>query len=347
MMENRVSSGSSFPSTCNNIIATLSLFLALSAFIVSLLDKTSTCSCDGSIKFLNEKMYNLDSKTDELAMNIPSVNKLVQDMKAMTEKFAHKIDHLENTTDGTGSTISELNHQMDDVQAWINEISIDNGLQPLQSTHTMREQVQNINDTMNIIIHKVIPAMDIRSKLMNVTVSEMHRHVSPENKEQINQLNSSVLVLANNLKKIVSKCPSNFILSPLEDTCYKLEFQPMTWSLAQSYCELLGGWLVTVNDAAEHFTLSRFQKDFFLKSSVWIGLSDFPTEGSMRWTHTGSNYGYVGGRYPWAIGQPDNAGNNEDCVALYDDVSGQLGSFNDWPCDKTFKFICETDMLLS
>ena len=157
-------------------------------------------------------------------------------------------------------------------------------------------------------------------------------------------MNSTLIKLTNNLKKVTYKCPPNYFLSPLGNSCYQFQFQPMTWQLAQQYCVMQGGWLVTVNDAIEHMILHSYQ-DYFQGANVWIGFSDLASKGSFKWTHPGSSYGSEPSVYPWCVGQPDNAGNNEDCVTLYDTTSGSYGVFNDWPCDKSFKYICESDVI--
>lgn len=67
------------------------------------------------------------------------------------------------------------------------------------------------------------------------------------------------------------------------------------------------------------------------KDDYWIGGNDRKQEGTWRWAD-GSFVGYTN----WRKGEPNNSGNNEDCVQLSKD-----GRWNDNGCSKKYRFACE------
>jgi hypothetical protein len=88
----------------------------------------------------------------------------------------------------------------------------------------------------------------------------------------------------------------------------------MTWTAARQACINMGGYLVTINSAAENNFI------FNLWPSGWIGLTDEVVEGQWRWV-TGEPVTYTN----WNSGEPNNAG-NEDYAQF---VSN--GRWNDLP----------------
>ena len=69
----------------------------------------------------------------------------------------------------------------------------------------------------------------------------------------------------------------------------------------------------------------------------WTSGTDSANEGNWVWESTNATLpcpGYAN----WANLQPDNAGNNEDCLALnWRSVEG----WNDYPCSNSYQAICE------
>lgn len=97
-----------------------------------------------------------------------------------------------------------------------------------------------------------------------------------------------------------------------------------TWAEAQAACAARGASLVTVNDAKENAYLASLLAD------AWIGLSDAATEGT--WVSGAEESAFAS----WGMGQPDDAGGNEDCATI-----GAEGAWNDLPCDAKRPFVCE------
>lgn len=67
---------------------------------------------------------------------------------------------------------------------------------------------------------------------------------------------------------------------------------------------------------------------------VWIGLSDIHAENSFTWSDGSKFFSSEGN---WYYGEPNNNGNNEDCVERLSD-----GRWNDLPCTGyPRKVLCE------
>ena len=101
----------------------------------------------------------------------------------------------------------------------------------------------------------------------------------------------------------------------------------LTWTSAEADCVARGGHLA-VPLSGDIATIRAVSGD----RSVWLGLSDAAVEGT--WT---SVWGGLAGHLPWDAGQPDNAGNNEDCGHIW---AGR-NVFNDGPCTWTLPYVCE------
>ncbi len=111
----------------------------------------------------------------------------------------------------------------------------------------------------------------------------------------------------------------------------------VTWTEAQAYCVSKGGSLVKVDDTEENDLLVDLVTE---SGSIWIGANDRDTEGDFRWTD-GSPV--VDEDAHWAGGQPNDAGDGENCVVLHADG----GDWNDVACNETefgnegMTFVCE------
>lgn len=75
-----------------------------------------------------------------------------------------------------------------------------------------------------------------------------------------------------------------------------------------------------------------------------MGASDQAEEGIFKWCYpdraTNMSMSSI---VKWAPGQPDNAGNNEDCVNII--IQGGVPPtnvvYNDVPCSAELKYVCE------
>ena len=101
-----------------------------------------------------------------------------------------------------------------------------------------------------------------------------------------------------------------------------------TWDGAREACAAVGSDLVVLEDAAENDLVYEASG-----SDMTIGLTDALVEGSFEWVD-----GQPAAFTHWGEGQPDDAGDGEDCVELWPD-----GVWNDIPCDIEQGFVCEDE----
>ncbi|XP_078660072.1 uncharacterized protein LOC144904802 [Branchiostoma floridae x Branchiostoma belcheri] len=123
-------------------------------------------------------------------------------------------------------------------------------------------------------------------------------------------------------------CDDGWIL--WENYCYLFQTQEQKWTQAESRCTQVGAHLASVRTAQEN----EFIRSHSAARTIWIGLNDRGTEGTFKWTDN-TGVGYLN----WLPNQPDNAGNNEDCVELRTN-----GRWNDHQCNNNnvkFDYVCK------
>ncbi len=117
---------------------------------------------------------------------------------------------------------------------------------------------------------------------------------------------------------------------------YALFTNEMNWNEAKSYCEGMGGHLVTISSAEENQHLL----DTFLSqidSGVSIGFTDATTEGNWTWVTSEPANAYTN----WDEGEPNDEA-NEDFALMT-----TSGTWNDGHLDEeNWPFICEWDTLI-
>merc|ERR1712142_1316180 len=121
--------------------------------------------------------------------------------------------------------------------------------------------------------------------------------------------------------------PEDYKYNEKSRRAFKLHNTKKNWQDAQQTCQMEGGNLVTV-DTSEINNILKSKK-----KRIWIGASDLETEETFLWTN-GKPLSYNS----WAPGEPNNHGNREDCVEVN---FRSPGLWNDRPCHKERKFMCE------
>lgn len=117
----------------------------------------------------------------------------------------------------------------------------------------------------------------------------------------------------------------NIELLGMNNSCslYFINPQFMSGPQAQAYAQTFGANLISVQSAAENADLLQaLSNQGYSSNVVWIGFSDAISEGSFIW-YDGAPITYTN----WAVGEPNDAGGNEDCTQIYPD-----GTWNDLPC---------------
>lgn len=109
-------------------------------------------------------------------------------------------------------------------------------------------------------------------------------------------------------------------------------FKGMSYVDAEADCVVQGGHLVSIHDQATQD--AAVSGAFAIAGGEWwIGLDDKAAEGAFAWID-GTPVDYA----MWAGGEPNNAGDNEDCGHL---ASWAGGLWNDIPCDQVLGYVCK------
>jgi hypothetical protein len=120
----------------------------------------------------------------------------------------------------------------------------------------------------------------------------------------------------------------------LQGYTYQLCEEKLEWTEAQDACRNWGYALITIDSEEEDILLTEqiVENDF---DSTWIGYND-------RGEGNEDDFSWIGaegtGYENWADNEPNDRGNNEDCVEKRKGFDWQ---WNDRPCEDELSFICE------
>ena len=109
----------------------------------------------------------------------------------------------------------------------------------------------------------------------------------------------------------------------------------MSWLDAQKTC--LQQWRVLLEPRSQQKFDDAFAFKDLVATEIWLGASDLAEEGKFVWA---SDCEEVGDDNPfWLAGEPNDAGNREDCLALANWAIGMV----DLPCDgdHMHAFVCD------
>jgi len=135
-------------------------------------------------------------------------------------------------------------------------------------------------------------------------------------------------------------------LIPMHEAVYYVLYKKgRTWSDAFWGCWRSGGKLATWSSDAEWNRIVELHKESGSHLGTWVGLHDKGTEG--QWMFVDNDLRYCEKYTPgencnklpqWAPGEPNNAGNGEDCTEI---STGMGNKLNDLDCDRRYWFVCE------
>jgi len=114
---------------------------------------------------------------------------------------------------------------------------------------------------------------------------------------------------------------------------------PKTWPDARTYCQGLGGDLVSVTSyqrqSEVEAVIASNKQGRYSHPHHWIGLHDHVTEGTFVWVN-GSSVQFEN----WAPGEPYGyeEGEFRDCVLMQPDI--QQYQWRDYPCNMLIRSIC-------
>lgn len=111
----------------------------------------------------------------------------------------------------------------------------------------------------------------------------------------------------------------------------------MNWFEAALYCRTFDSDLAVIESQAEMNALGFYltTNDGHVGKYFWLGVTDLAEEGKFMSFRDGRPMLYA----KWSGGQPDNAGNNEDCVHLW--AINNIFEMNDNVCTVKAYAICE------
>uniref|UniRef100_A0A8C7XNX2 C-type lectin domain-containing protein n=1 Tax=Oryzias sinensis TaxID=183150 RepID=A0A8C7XNX2_9TELE len=125
--------------------------------------------------------------------------------------------------------------------------------------------------------------------------------------------------------------------------CYHLESEDVkSWQDAEDHCSRQQGHLASIHSQEELSFLTGEKRSRPTSGRAWVGLNDIKSENQFVYTD-----GTPADFLPWALGQPDNWQDNEDCVHLRGHNHAQPGLFNDDFCTSTREFICKKGGIFS
>uniref|UniRef100_K1R0A7 C-type mannose receptor 2 n=1 Tax=Magallana gigas TaxID=29159 RepID=K1R0A7_MAGGI len=115
-------------------------------------------------------------------------------------------------------------------------------------------------------------------------------------------------------------------------SCYHVSGEPTSWVDSMKMCEMRGAYLVHVDSASEDEFVTSLMKTHGV-SDVWLGGSDWSSEGSWVWEPEGNIFQYS----KFTPGQPNNH-NGENCLMK---EAHHHYYWNDKDCDLHRAYICE------
>ncbi|XP_035863290.1 C-type lectin lectoxin-Enh5-like [Sander lucioperca] len=112
----------------------------------------------------------------------------------------------------------------------------------------------------------------------------------------------------------------------------------MTWKEAQDYCRKNHTDLATVSNQTDMQRLLESTTEQY-QGGAWIGLQNNTTNTVCRWRWSQPGVEFNVTESKWSQGQPDNLGNQENCVMM------NGGTWHDDSCSTKYNFICYEGLL--
>ena len=133
---------------------------------------------------------------------------------------------------------------------------------------------------------------------------------------------------------------------------YKVFGIPISWEGARTYCESIGGHLVTITSAGEQNAITQYLQNTTPDTDLWIGFSDSLDEGNWSYWVTGEIVTYQN----WGEGEPDSdrVGHEQDYGIIangyrkgswYNIAPGQWDDIDNDDSTNRGYFICEWENL--
>ena len=121
----------------------------------------------------------------------------------------------------------------------------------------------------------------------------------------------------------------------LNDACYAIGHDEVTYADATAVCESLNSKMFEPASADAHALVHDWMYGVFRGDvKYWLGVTR-QSNGDFGYATTGKALAFS----DWNSGEPNNSGNNENCVDVNQDDGS--GKWNDWGCDNKARFVCQ------
>ncbi|XP_023564407.1 P-selectin [Octodon degus] len=117
---------------------------------------------------------------------------------------------------------------------------------------------------------------------------------------------------------------------------YNYTTKAYTWNYSRIFCQKHFTDLVAIQNKHEIAYLNDVIP--YYSSYYWIGIRKI----NNTWTWVGTKKSLTEEAENWADNEPNNKGNNQDCVEIYIKRPDALGKWNDEPCTKRKRALCYT-----
>ncbi|XP_073730319.1 CD209 antigen-like protein C isoform X1 [Misgurnus anguillicaudatus] len=222
-----------------------------------------------------------------------------------------------------------------------------NKQQPLQSTGSECVRMRcyrSVTVCLGLLCVLLLTAVIVLSVLINTNNQQCQNKNFTEERDQLltkytnlTEEKDKLIAKYNYISKLSEQWNQkiNGLLTCLYDgwinfksSLYFISSEKKSWNDSRRYCRERGADLIIINDKEEQDLFkNRSETD-----SIWIGLSDSDEEGTWKWvdgsTLTTSFWDKVLHKEP-------NGKRGENCVGSYSP------GWADFPCTRTFKWICE------
>lgn len=156
--------------------------------------------------------------------------------------------------------------------------------------------------------------------------------ISPAANEVCDAIDNDCDTLVDEFSAMNTSC-NGCTLAAAEGHSYALCPDIRSWDDARTSCAAIGGDLLVLEADAEQAAIIAIVEPVPAGPGGWFfAINDRTTEGTFLWPD-----GSVPTFTAWGVGEPNDAGGNEDCGEL--DLAA--GTWNDIPCTDLRAFICE------
>ncbi|XP_054086371.1 C-type lectin 37Db-like [Zeugodacus cucurbitae] len=111
----------------------------------------------------------------------------------------------------------------------------------------------------------------------------------------------------------------------------------MNWYESFDYCRSIGGDLVNIESLEELLALQKYVLEINIGSQLWTDGNDLAREGRYTSHTTGRPLVFV----KWTPNNPNNQGNNEDCIEVRLEGDNKTLLMNDNNCFNEYYAICQ------